>query len=403
MWKYLRFGYFHWIWFILGFAGLLAGGAWTWVGAFYPFVVGVGGEVLTRNMVDDSAPEYGMPIINDLIVYSCFIGLVAALVLSCWTVAGTDLLGIGGWVNGQIANMGYTYDVLAERDSNLWYHNLGTGITLGGMLGVTGVAAAHELAHRTANPLDLWVGRWTFALSAGTNFATEHVYGHHKDLGHPDIDPVTPKRGVGFYEFLTIGQVRQWKNGFGVETKRLRALGKSTLSIHNRVLHAYARGILVGALVFLAAGLPGLGIWAIGLAYSKYILEGLNFFSHYGMVREDGQPITIRHTFSSYNPLSNHFLFNLGRHGAHHAYDKDYHLLPFEKSPTSQFGYLTMTVISWVPPLFWKSMIPVLKDWEENWATPGERAIVAQQNQESGVPALANSNGQTESGSAATA
>ena len=47
-----------------------------------------------------------------------------------------------------------------------------------------------------------------------------------------------------------------------------------------------------------------------------------------------------------------------------------------------------MTVISWVPPLFWKVMIPTLKDWEQNWATPEERQLAEAQNRASGVTDL---------------
>jgi Fatty acid desaturase len=176
-------------------------------------------------------------------------------------------------------------------------------------------------------------------------------------------------------------------------------MGHSPFSIHNRVIHAYLRGAFIGVLIALGAGWLGLACWLVVLCFAKYILEGLNFFSHYGMVRAPGEPIGIRHTFSSYNPLSNHFLFNLGRHGAHHVHNKDYHLLPFERSPTSKFGYLTMTAITWVPPLFWKVMVPAMKDWDEHWATPEERALVEAQNRESGIPGLMNSTDPAASGS----
>ena len=389
MWKYLRFGYFHWLWFVVTYMGLLLGGGWMWLGAFYPFVVGVGGELISRKFVDDSSPTYSYPFIHDLILYSIAIGLVFSVVLLTWTASDSDFLGIGGLAQSIFAYLGVSHDVFAARADNLWYHYLGGGLAVGGLLGVTGISSAHELTHRTGKPFDLWVGRWIFALMFGTNFATEHVYGHHKELGHPELDPVTPIRGVGFYEFLTIGQWRQWHGGMKVERQRLEALGKSVLSIHNRVLHAYGRGLVVGGLIFFAAGWLGIACWLVVLAFAKYILEGLNFFSHYGIVRAPGEQIAVRHTFSSYNPLTNHFLFNLGRHGTHHTYDNEYHLLPFEPMPTAQFGYLTMTVISWIPPLFWRVMVPTLREWDEKWATPAERALVAKQNAESGVAGLA--------------
>ena len=176
---------------------------------------------------------------------------------------------------------------------------MGAGLSLGALLGVSGTGSCHELTHRISKPFDLWLGRWDFALSFGTNFASEHVYGHHKNLGLVGRDPVSPKRGMGFYEFLTKGQLEQWTNGFGIEKKRLDAIGKSRFSLHNRVIQAWLRGGVIILLAYLASGLMGLGVWLVAALVSKYILEGLNFFSHYGLIRLDGEPITSRNTFSS--------------------------------------------------------------------------------------------------------
>ncbi len=388
MWKYLRFGYIHWIWMAATIAGLLAGGWWMWTGAVFLFAIGVGGEMLTKRFRDESNPEYGFPIIHDLILYSAVIGHVLTTFVAAWSAGHGDAFGFGAWLNATLAANGVAFDVFAARDANLWYHYVGAGFSLGGVLGVSGISAAHELTHRTGNPLDLWFGRWDFALSFGTNFATEHVFGHHRQLGVPGVDPVSPKRGVGFYDFLTRGTWQQWRGGFGIEKRRLEALGKSPWSLHNRVIHAWLRGALVVALVALVGGLRGVAVWLLAAAFSKYILEGLNFFSHYGLIRLPGAKITTRNTFSSFNPLSNHFTFNLGRHGSHHEHDTPYYLFRYKPMPESPYGYLTMTLISWIPPWFWHHMIPMLREWDGRWATPEELAVIAEHNRESGIPDL---------------
>ena len=56
--------------------------------------------------------------------------------------------------------------------------------------------------------------------------------------------------------------------------------------------------------------------------------------------------------------------------------------------PESPYGYLTMTLISWIPPWFWHHMIPMLKEWDENWATPEELEVIREHNRESGIDAL---------------
>ena len=388
MWKYLRFGYIHWAWFLIAIAGLLAGGWWTWSSVVFLFVVGVGGEIVTKKFRDESNPEYHYPIIHDLILYSAVIGHFVVTFVAVWVASDTDVLGFGQLINPWLASVGVTHDVFAARASNTSFDLFGVGMSLGGVLGVSGISAAHELTHRTANPLDLWFGRWDFALSFGGNFATEHVYGHHKRLGYVDVDPVSPKRGAGFYEFLTVGTWRQWCGGVAIEKRRLEALGKHWLSPSNRVLQAWARGALIVALVYFAAGWRGVGVWFVAACFSKYILEGLNFFSHYGLIRLPDAKVTTRNTFSSINPLSNHFTFNLGRHGSHHEHDTPYYLFHYKDMPLAPYGYLTMTLVSWLPPLFWKLMIPMLKEWDGKWATADELKVIAEHNRASGVAAL---------------
>lgn len=154
------------------------------------------------------------------------------------------------------------------------------------------------------------------------------------------------------------------------------------------MVQAWLRGLSVVALTLLLGGLKGFGVWLVAALFSKFILEGLNFFSHYGLVRLSGEKITTRNTFSSCNPLSNHFTFNLGRHGSHHEHNTPYYLFQWKPMPESPYGYLTMTLISWLPPVFWKFMIPMLETWDARWATPEERKAVMVQNKASGVPAL---------------
>jgi len=135
-------------------------------------------------------------------------------------------------------------------------------------------------------------------------------------------------------------------------------------------------------------GVTGILVWLVAAAFSKYILEGLNFFSHYGLIRLPGEKITTRNTFSSFNPLSNHFTFNLGRHGSHHEHDTPYYQFRYKPMPESPYGYLTMTLVSWMPPLFWKLMIPMLREWDARWATPAELALLREHNRESGIAEL---------------
>ena len=57
--------------------------------------------------------------------------------------------------------------------------------------------------------------------------------------------------------------------------------------------------------------------------------------------------------------------------------------------PESPYGYITMVLIAWIPPWFWKEMIPMLKNWDEHWATPEELKVIDEHNRESGIAELA--------------
>lgn len=379
MWKYLRFGIFNWIATLGTAASFIVGGPWMWFGLVYMFTVGVGGELISPD--DNSEPKYRHPWICDWIAYSVGVSLVIALVAFVWIFNGNDLLSIGAWTSAQ-----FGYDALAVRDTNTWIHYLGAALSLGVILGVQGIVVGHELTHRTEDALPMFIGRWVFALMFGNNFATEHVHGHHKNLGFANEDAVSVRRGTGFYTFLTKGTFTQWKHGWKIESQRL---GSSPWSVRNQLIRAFLRGTLVAALVFWFAGSLGFLYYLFAIGYAKFILEGLNYFSHYGLVRESGTPIGVRHTFSSNNAIGNAILLNLGRHGAHHADGGHYENYgAYPDMPQSPYGYLVMTVISWIPPLFKKVMMPVVKDWDQRYATPAERKLAEAQNASSGINSL---------------
>lgn len=379
MWKYLKFGILNWPIVLGSAASFIHGGPWMWFGIAAVFILGVGGELISRD--DNSEPAYKNGWIFDWIAYSITFSLIIALICFVWALSSFDVLNIG-----QIAATYFGYDALAARASNNWIDYLGGSLSMGGILGVQGIVVAHELTHRTEDPVAMFFGRLTFALMFGTNFATEHVHGHHKNLGHNDVDPVTVRRGTGFYTFLTKGAWDQWHHGWEIERKRLKAAGQQTLSMNNAIVRAWIWGGVVMGLVLFATGPISFLWYLLAIAYAKFILEGLNYFSHYGMMRERNMPIGVRHTFSSNNAIGNMILLNLGRHGAHHAdggHYQDYKAYP--DMPQSPYGYLVMTVISWVPPLFKYVMAPSLNEWEDKYATPAERAAVLRDNEDSGA------------------
>ena len=147
MWKYLRFGYLHWTWFLIAIAGLLAGGWWSWSSVAFLFVVGVGGEVVTKNFRDATNPVYHYPILHDLMLYSAVIGHFVVTFVAVWVASDQDLFGFGQMVNGGLASFGIAHDVFTARAGNTPFDLIGVGLSLGGVLGVSGISAAHVWTH----------------------------------------------------------------------------------------------------------------------------------------------------------------------------------------------------------------------------------------------------------------
>src|SRR5690606_6933282 len=99
----------------------VAGGWWMWSGVVFLFAVGVGGEILTKDLRDESNPVYRYPIIHDVIIYSVVAGHFLATFIVAWVCAAGDPFGFGAWANQAIAATGLSHDVFAARAANAWF------------------------------------------------------------------------------------------------------------------------------------------------------------------------------------------------------------------------------------------------------------------------------------------
>ena len=91
--------------------------------------------------------------------------------------------------------------------------------------------------------------------------------------------------------------------------------------------------MLSGVLFFLTCAL-----------IAKSFLEAINYVEHYGLVRQKGQPITMRHSWNSNHLMSSIYLYNVTRHSSHHEKTnlKYWELRAYDGAPTLPYGYLTM-------------------------------------------------------------
>ncbi len=246
-------------------------------------------------------------------------------------------------------------------------------------IGVLGIVPGHELTHRIKNKLDMFIGNWLLAFSWDCTFAIEHVYGHHKNACLPD-DPASAKRGENIYSFIGKAVYTQHVDGWKIENNRLKTNGVNPFSFNNRMFVGYCRSLLITILAFLIGGWIGILYFLICALLAKSFLETINYVEHYGLVREKGKRIQMRHSWNSNHQLSSVFLCNVTRHSDHHRRASlnfwELHPCP-ENAPMTPYGYLTMLYIVLLAPfLYQRIMEKKLVDWELNYASTEEKKLI---------------------------
>tara|TARA_Y100000389_G_scaffold138087_1_gene135767 strand:+ start:4610 stop:5419 length:810 start_codon:yes stop_codon:yes gene_type:complete len=251
-----------------------------------------------------------------------------------------------------------------------------TVFLISGPMGITG---GHELVHRKKNKFDLFVGNWLLAFSFDCNFAIEHVYGHHKNVCLPE-DPASAKRGENIYIFILKGIINEHLSGWEIELNRLRRKKISFFTFQNQILIGYFRSVLISLLSFWLFGFVGMLTFFLIAFLSKSLLEVINYIEHYGLVRERGKPVRMRHSWNSNHFFSSIYLYNVTRHSDHHRNSnlKFWELSPLDKdAPVLPYGYLTMLYLAVFTPYIFKNIMKKeLDNWDQNYANDFERNLI---------------------------
>jgi len=237
---------------------------------------------------------------------------------------------------------------------------LGIAATLGMLNGIA-INTAHELGHKKEH-LERWFARIALAPCGYGHFFIEHNRGHHVRVATPD-DPASSRLGESFWRFWPRTVAGSVRNGWRLETTRLRRMGKRTWTLRNDVLNAWAMTVVLWAALIVAFGpgiVPYLLLQAV-LAFS--LLEAVNYLEHYGLLRQalpNGryERVTPRHSWNSDHIVTNLFLYHLQRHSDHHANPtRRYQTLrSMAGAPNLPSGYASMIALTYFPPLWRRVM-----------------------------------------------
>lgn len=166
-----------------------------WMGLVVIFVVMIFGDAFLSE--DPSQPEYDFPWLLELPLHMALPFIFALLVTFAW-LSGSgnqDFLNLGKILSGF-----FSYDFLLARSENELSDYLGALLGVGFMVSGYATVVGHDLTHRTKDKKAVIEGRWLLSSSCNPDFAIEHVYGHHVNIGTEE-DPATARRGGNVYAF----------------------------------------------------------------------------------------------------------------------------------------------------------------------------------------------------------
>jgi len=378
---YLKYFLFHAIG-LFSLALLLAGGAYITAGVFVVLAVYLVGDGLLGD--DTSTPKFKHPGILTVQLWMALPLLSLIVFTAVWSVSAGDPFGYGAFVT-QLTG----YDVIAARDATFWVHRVSIWLGAGLMIGMIGTITAHELTHRTWDPISMFIGRWLLAFSFDTIFAIEHVYGHHRYVSTKE-DPATAPRGRNVYTHIVASTIKGNISAWHIEAKRLKRAGQGLFSWHNAVIRGHSMSLLLVAAAYAIGGWAGAGFFVACALWGKSLLEIVNYMEHYGMVRDPNAPVQPRHSWNTNKRISSWAMFNLTRHSHHHAQGEVPYqdLKPFPDAPMMVNGYLTTIMVAMLPPLWHKLMTPKVLAWDRDYASPRELQLAAEANAASGIPAM---------------
>jgi hypothetical protein len=366
--------------------GFILGGHWMWLGFGFAIVGAVGGDFLFGD--HGEMPKYSYPQLLTLIMYSYLPAIVGATLVFIWTMVPNDLLGIGAAVTSVSG-----YDAMAAKSGNQFFDLVGGALGLGLMSAITNVIMAHELIHRTWNPVSMFFGRWFFALAGGIPFEVEHVWGHHTTLGQPH-DASLSLRGDSYWKFYSTAPVKQIAYAWDVEKQRLAKYGHSVFWPGNKMIRSGMRIGVVWGVIYLLGGWIAFGMYTVSFWMSKMMYEAIGYQFHHGQVCAPGEPDGDRHSWNCNRLMSQVVLFNVSKHSEHHKHpDRPFYELAKVKqgeSPILATGCVTNAFLAYFPPIFRRVTGPQILRWDEEFATEGEKKLAAEQNIESGLSVYNN-------------
>ena len=232
----------------------------------------------------------------------------------------------------------------------------------------------HELIHRRST-WERRLGEFLLASASYPQYATEHLYIHHAQVGTPHDAGSAPK-GESFWRYFPREVASNLTNAWRVAGERLARRRLSRWHYSNPFWR-YGLGVAFWCgLVFWMGGIWAVPVFiflGLGCVFSMKIS---NYMQHYGLRRvrlpngrwERVQP---HHSWSADWKFSNWMFFNMQRHADHHAMaSRHYPLLQIQSPDESPqlpgtYGDLMNVVVR--PKRWFEKMDPLVDQWRKHF------------------------------------
>jgi len=335
---------------------------------------------------DTKVQKFSYPFLLDLSMY-VNLPILFALILFIVSIFSSDL---SFWYIDFLKSI-VLVDIQNLHNSFNIIDKISLVIQTGLFVGMIAIIPGHELTHRKKNKFDMLIGNWLLAFSWDCTFAIEHVYGHHKNVCLPE-DPASAKRGENIYLFIVRSIFQEQIDGWKIERDRLSRRGYYFFSFRNKMIIGHLRSVFLSLIFFIIGGIKGFAVFLLFAFIGKVLLEAINYIEHYGLVRERGKPVCLRHSWNSNHKISSLYLCNVTRHSDHHRASnlKFWELSPSDAdAPVLPYGYLGMLyLLLFIPFLYHRVMAKKIKEWDLNFANKEELKLADIQNKNSGLSAL---------------
>ena len=232
----------------------------------------------------------------------------------------------------------------------------------------------HELVHRRV-PWERRMGEFLLSSASYPQYATEHVYVHHAEVGTPHDVGSAPK-GVSFWQYFPREVVSNLTNSWEVAGKLLARRRLPVWHYSNPFWRYGAYLAFWFGLVFLMGGFWAMLVFAL-LGFScVFSMKISNYMQHYGLRRvrlPNGrwEKVAPRHSWSADWKFSNWMFFNMQRHADHHSLaSRPYPVLQIQgadETPHLPGTYSDMMNVVLRPKRWFAKMDPLVDQWREHF------------------------------------